>query len=152
MRVSAFELNELSKKLIQLSSVTDVSSSSRKSRRAHFTAPSHIRRKLMAAGLSKDLRKKHDVRAIPVRKGDEVIVIRGQHKGREGKVLSVYRKKWVIHIEHLTREKVNGASVQIPVHPSNVAITTLKMTKDRESILSRKADGRKARAARAESA
>ncbi|KAJ1839369.1 60S ribosomal protein L26A, partial [Coemansia sp. RSA 486] len=58
----------------------------RKSRKAHFTAPSHIRRRLMSSSLSKDLRKKYEVRAIPVRKGDEVIVTRGQYKGREGKV------------------------------------------------------------------
>lgn len=30
-------------------------------------------------------------------------------QGREGKVTQVYRKKWVIHIERITREKVNGA-------------------------------------------
>jgi hypothetical protein len=29
-------------------------------------------------------------------------------KGREGKVTQVYRKKWVIHVERITREKVNG--------------------------------------------
>lgn len=30
-------------------------------------------------------------------------------QGREGKVVQVYRRRWVIHIERLTREKVNGA-------------------------------------------
>ena len=30
-------------------------------------------------------------------------------QGREGKIVQVYRKKWVIHIERITREKVNGA-------------------------------------------
>ncbi|KAJ2372324.1 60S ribosomal protein L26A [Coemansia sp. RSA 2607] len=122
----------------------DVSSSSRKSRKAHFNAPSHIRRKLMSSGLSKDLRAKYNVRSIPIRKGDEVIVTRGQYKGREGKVTTVYRKKWVIHIERLVREKANNATVPIPVHPSNVAITALKLNKDRESILERKAANRKA--------
>lgn len=29
-------------------------------------------------------------------------------QGREGKVTQVYRRKWVIHIERITREKVNG--------------------------------------------
>ncbi|KAJ1829579.1 60S ribosomal protein L26A [Coemansia sp. RSA 2599] len=125
----------------------DVSSSTRKNRKAHFTAPSHIRRRLMSSSLSKDLRKKYEVRAIPVRKGDEVIVTRGQYKGREGKVATVYRKKWVIHIERLVREKANGATVPIPVHPSNVAITALKLTKDRETILARKAAGGKVVAA-----
>ncbi|KAJ2501900.1 60S ribosomal protein L26A [Coemansia erecta] len=127
----------------------DVSSSRRKSRKAHFTAPSHLRRKLMSASLSKDLRKKHEVRSIPVRTGDEVVVVRGQYKGREGKVSAVYRKKWVINIERLVREKVNGATVPIPVHPSNVSVTALKMTKDREAILDRKASARKERVERA---
>lgn len=27
-------------------------------------------------------------------------------QGREGKVVAVYRRKWVIHIERITREKV----------------------------------------------
>lgn len=49
------------------------------------------------------------VRSVPIRKDDEVSVVRGTYKGREGKVVQVYRKKWVIHIERITREKVNGA-------------------------------------------
>ncbi|KAJ2708936.1 60S ribosomal protein L26A, partial [Coemansia sp. D1744] len=71
------------------------------------------------------------------------------YKGREGKVSAVYRKKWVINIERLVREKVNGATVPIPVHPSNVSVTALKMTKDREAILDRKASARKERVERA---
>lgn len=43
-------------------SVADVSSSRRKSRKAHFAAPSSIRRKIMSSALSKDLRGKHNVR------------------------------------------------------------------------------------------
>lgn len=33
-------------------------------------------------------------------------------QGREGKVIQVYRRKWVIHIERITREKVNGERLQ----------------------------------------
>lgn len=55
----------------------EVTSSRRKCRRAHFGAPSHIRYRLMSAHLSKDLRKKYNVRAMPVRKDDEVTVVRG---------------------------------------------------------------------------
>jgi large subunit ribosomal protein L26e len=29
-------------------------------------------------------------------------------KGREGKVVQVYRKKWVVHIDKITRDKANG--------------------------------------------
>jgi len=40
----------------------DVSSSRRKSRKAHFSAPSSIRRNIMSAPLSKELREKYNVR------------------------------------------------------------------------------------------
>lgn len=45
---------------------------------------------------------------MPIRKDDEVTIVRGIYKGREGKVVQVYRKKWVIHVERVTREKVTG--------------------------------------------
>ena len=62
----------------------------------------------MSCHLNKELKAKYDVRAIPVRKGDTVKVMRGIFKGREGKVQTVYRKKWAIHIEKITKEKTNG--------------------------------------------
>jgi hypothetical protein len=40
----------------------DVTSSRRKCRKAHFSAPSHIRQKIMSSPLSKELREKHSVR------------------------------------------------------------------------------------------
>jgi len=121
-----------------------VSSSRRKSRKAHFTAPSSVRRILMSAPLSSDLRNKYNVRSIPIRKDDEVQVVRGTFKGREGKVVQVYRKKWVIHVERITREKVNGTTVNVGVHPSKVVVTKLKLDKDRKSLLERKGKGRAA--------
>ena len=77
-------------------------------------------------------------RSIPVRKDDEVRIVRGKYKGREGKVTQVYRKKWVIHIDRVQRDKSNGSSVPIGVHPSNVVVTSLKLDKDRRAILDRK--------------
>merc|ERR1712070_825449 len=116
----------------------NVSSSRRKSRKAHFTAPSSVRRKIMSAHLNKDLSSKYHVKSMPIRKDDEVIVVRGSHRGREGKVIQVYRKKHVIHIERVTREKSNGSTVNVGIHPSNVMITKLKLDKDRRAILERK--------------
>ncbi|RWR85513.1 60S ribosomal protein L26-1-like protein [Cinnamomum micranthum f. kanehirae] len=121
-----------------------VSSSRRKCRKAHFTAPSSVRRVLMSAPLSSDLRNKYNVRSIPVRKDDEVQVVRGTYKGREGKVVQVYRRKWVIHIERITREKVNGSTVNVGINPSKVIVTKLKLDKDRKALLDRKAKGRAA--------
>jgi len=117
----------------------DISSSRRKSRKAHFSAPSSLRRKIMSSALSKELRAKHHARSLPVRKDDEVRIVRGKYKGREGKVTQVYRKKWVIHVDRVQRDKSNGATAPIGIHPSNVVITTIKLDKDRRAILDRKA-------------
>ena len=78
---------------------------------------------------------------MPIRKDDEVTVVRGSFTGREGKVVQVYRKKWVIHIERITREKVNGATVNVGIDPSKVVITKLKIDKDRKALLERKSGG-----------
>eukprot|EP00741_Cyanophora_paradoxa_P009343 tig00000144_g9051.t1 len=117
---------------------SNVSSSRRKSRKAHFTAPSSARRVIMSAPLSSELRQKYNVRSMPIRKDDEVSVVRGTYKGREGKVVQVYRRKYVIYIERITREKANGATVQVGIHPSKVVINKLKLDKDRKGLLERK--------------
>ena len=71
-------------------------------------------------------------------------MVRGTYKGREGKVVQVYRRKWVIHIERITREKVNGQTVNVGVDPSKVVVTKLKLDKDRKDLLERKAKGKSA--------
>lgn len=112
----------------------------------------------MSAPLSKELREKHNVRvfdycliffayknqvrSIPIRKDDEVTIVRGSQKGREGKVTSVYRLKYLIHVERVSREKSNGQSVPIGIHPSKVVVNKLKLDKDREKILERISKGR----------
>jgi len=37
----------------------------------------------MSAPLSKELRQKHNVRSMPIRKDDEVVVMRGHYKGQQ---------------------------------------------------------------------
>ena len=79
---------------------------------------------------------------MPVVKGDKVKVLRGNYKGKEGKVVEVYRKKWVIHIEGITRAKVNGSSAKVGIDASKVEITELKLNKDRKDILERKSQAK----------
>lgn len=117
---------------------TSVSSSRRKSRKAHFSSHSEARRKLMSANLSKELQARYGVRSMPIRKDDEVVIARGLFNTREGKVIAVYRKKFVVHVERITREKANGASVQVGIPASSLTITKLKMDKDRKAALERK--------------
>jgi len=73
----------------------------------------------------------NQTRSLPIRKDDEVRIVRGKYKGREGKVTQVYRKKWVIHVDRVQRDKSNGATAPIGIHPSNVVITNIKLDKDR---------------------
>merc|ERR1712008_240508 len=91
---------------------TTVSSSRRKSRKA-----------------------RHGVRSMPIRKDDEVIITRGMYKTREGKVTACFRKKFVVHVERITREKANGATVNVGIPASSLTITKLKMDKDRKAAL-----------------
>lgn len=93
----------------------------------------------MSANLSKELQARHGVRSMPVRKDDEVMIVRGMYKTREGKVTACFRKKMVIHVERITREKTNGQQVPVGVRSSNLVITKLKMDKDRKAKLEVKA-------------
>ena len=76
--------------------------------------------------------------------------MRGNHKGHKGKIIQVFRKKWVIHIDKLTKNKANGAPYQIPIDPSKVAITKVKEGKDRLARITKVAAGVAARKGKAE--
>jgi large subunit ribosomal protein L26e len=115
----------------------DKTSSRRKMRKAHFSATSVERRERMASSLSADLKLKWKVNAMPIRSEDEVMVVRGKSKGKKGKVIAVYRKKYVVHVENVTRDKANGKSIPIGLDASNLVITALKMDKCRRVILQR---------------
>ncbi|MCD6241561.1 50S ribosomal protein L24 [Candidatus Bathyarchaeota archaeon] len=110
-----------------------------KQRKRLFTAPLHVRYKILSAPLAPKLREKYGFRSLPVRVGDKVQVMRGDFKGFEGKILSVDRKKFRITIEGITREKVDGTTINVPIHPSKVMITELNLDdKWRRKIIERK--------------
>jgi large subunit ribosomal protein L26e len=96
---------------------------------------------LMSANLCKELREKHGIRSLPIRRDDEVEIVRGGDKVK-GKVNTVYRKRWCLYIEKATRNRKNGALIKIPIDPSNCVITKLKLTPDREALIARKRAGR----------
>lgn len=111
----------------------------RKQRKQLYTAPAHLRHKFMTAPLSPELAASKGVKALPLRKGDTVQVMRGDHKGFEGKVNRVDLKRRRIFIEGLTREKVDGTTIFVPVHPSKVMIKNLKLDdKWRQAVVERK--------------
>jgi large subunit ribosomal protein L26e len=60
------------------------------------------------------------------------------------KVTTVYRRRYCIHVDRIIKEKTNGAQVPVPIHPSKVQITKLKLDKDRKALIERKKAGRSA--------
>ncbi len=99
----------------------------RKQRKARYDAPLHVRRKQVAAHLSEELLLKYNRRSMPVVTGDEVKVLRGNHKGESGKVVDVDTKHRNIVVEGVTVKKADGTDVPRPVDPSNVLITKLNL-------------------------
>ena len=55
---------------------------------------------------------------------------------------TVYRKRWCLYIEKVTKTRKNGATVKIPINTSNCVLTKLKLTPDREDLIRRKREGR----------
>ena len=99
----------------------------RKQRKYRYNAPLHLKHRMLSAHLSKELRKDYGKRSLPVRKEDEVVIIRGSHKGAKGKVTKVSLDKSKIYIENIKRKKVSGQEVEIAFDPSNVVITKLAL-------------------------
>jgi large subunit ribosomal protein L24 len=98
-----------------------------KQRKAFYQAPLHKKHKLLAAHLSKELRNQWKRRSLPVRKGDEVKVMRGKFKGTTGKISKIDLKKLKVYIENIKRKKVSGEEIHIPINPSKLMIINPNM-------------------------
>jgi len=62
-------------------------------------------------------------RAIPVRKGDRVLIVRGEGKGSNAsKVAKIDRKARKVYIEGFTYFKSDGTELQRPIDASNLVI------------------------------
>ena len=95
----------------------------RKKRKFQYTAPLHLAAKFLNAHLSKELRVKMKKRAMRVRKGDTVKILKGKFRGLSGKVTGVSRG--LITIEGAIIKKLGGTEIPVEVNPSNVVITQI---------------------------
>ena len=99
-----------------------------------------IARRTFIAALSPDLKKKYNVRSMPIRKGDTVTILRGAFRDVEGKVTQAGKKVVSIYVEGVTKEKSDGSTIFVPIHPSKVMITKINLDdKWRKDILERRA-------------
>lgn len=110
-----------------------------KSRKRRFSAPHHVRRKYMSAPLSPALRAQHGVRSMPVRRDDTVVITKGDRKMTEGRVIRVDVARGRLFVEGVTRQRLDGTNVQIPVRAENVMITRLNLDDEwRRKVLERR--------------
>ncbi|HEV8289614.1 MAG TPA: 50S ribosomal protein L24 [Candidatus Norongarragalinales archaeon] len=106
-----------------------VSKQPRKKRLALYNLPIHLRTRNVSAHLSKELRKSTKKRSVRVRPGDKIIVVSGDFKKKQGKILSVDTKRAKVYIEGIMvkkqskQSKVKEALVAIPA--SNVVVLEL---------------------------
>lgn len=81
----------------------------------------------MGAMLSEELKEKHGIKTLPVRVGDTVKVLRGDHKDKDGKVSVVDLKSMTITVDGVSVTKSDGTEVPRPIQPSKVMITKLEL-------------------------
>ena len=111
----------------------------RKQRKFIANAPLHVRHKFLSANLSKDLRKKYAKMNLPLRKGDEVLIMRGAFKKKKAKLTSVDLKKTRVVLEGIQRTKKDGSKVNVFFHPSILQIQILNLDdKQRVAALNRR--------------
>lgn len=118
-----------------------VSSKARVQRYNQANAPLHVKRKMLSAHLSDELRKEYGKRSARVCKGDTVTVVRGNEdiRGLEGKVLAVDTQTGRVAIEGVTINKADGSAQVRPIHASNLVIVKLNLDDAwRKEALSRK--------------
>ena len=114
-----------------------------KQRKYRANAPLHIRRKMMAATLSDELRKSYHKRSMPVRKDDMIMIMRGTHRGQKGKITEVNMKLMKIKVDGIKVKKANKEAVPVYIDPSKVMITTIFMDDiKRKNFSKRKGDNK----------
>jgi large subunit ribosomal protein L24 len=114
----------------------------RKQRKYRYNAPLHVKGKFLNAHVVKELREKHNLRTLRVRTGDKVRILRGQYKGREGKVERIDVKNTKVYVTKVDFLKKDGATrVMYPLNPSNLVIVEFDTTdKQRTAMLKERAD------------
>jgi large subunit ribosomal protein L24 len=100
----------------------------KKMRKSAFTAPKHKKQKALAAHLSEKLATELKCRSLPVRKNDIVKIVRGEFKGKEGKITSVAVEEHKIYVEKIVRKKSNGEEFEVAIDPSNTILVDLDKT------------------------
>ncbi len=93
-------------------------------RKKRFNAKLHKRKDFLHVHLSKQLKEKLKTkkRALLVRRGDKVKIMRGSSKGKEGKITKVNHVDSKVFIEGITKRTARGREVLVAFEPSNLLL------------------------------
>lgn len=79
---------------------------------------------------------------MPVRRDDTVVITKGDRRMTEGQVTRVDLGRGRLFIEGVTRQRLDGSTVQMPVRAENVMIMRLSLDDERRrKILERRGYG-----------
>ncbi len=87
----------------------------------------------MSVHLSTDLKKKYTMRNIVVRAGDKVKILKGDYKGKEGKVQTVSLRKTLVYVEGIERQRRDGKKSPLGIAPASLLIVELN-TEDKRRM------------------
>lgn len=111
----------------------------RKQRKYRHHAPLHVKQSFLGCHLSKDLIQKYGKRSVRIVKGDKIKILRGQFKGKDGKVERVSLKMTKVFVTGIDRTKKAGSKSMHALDPSNLTITELNLDdKKRKAAIERK--------------
>ena len=99
----------------------------RKQRKYRANAPLHTKHKFLSAHLSKALREKYGKRSFPLKKGDEVLVMRGSFKKKRAKIANIDLIRSRVTLENVQRTKKDGTKIAVFFAPSKLKIETLNL-------------------------
>jgi large subunit ribosomal protein L24 len=104
-----------------------------KQRKYRYGAPLHVRRKFLSVHLSNELKQKHGARNVVVRTGDKVKIIKGDFKGKDGKVERVSMKRSLVYITGVERQRRDGTKSLLGIAPANMIMLELN-TEDKRRL------------------
>ncbi len=100
----------------------------RKQRKYLYNAPLHVRRKIIRAHLSKELKQLLKRRSVTVRVGDYVKIERGDFRDKTGYVIYIDTRNYRVYVDCAYITKKNGEKSYYPIHPSKLTVLKLNLT------------------------
>jgi large subunit ribosomal protein L24 len=101
------------------------STNARNQRMARRLAPLHMRERLLRTNISAELSQRYETNSLPVKIGDRVKIMKGDHKGKMSKVSRVDHKLLKVYLEDIKVKRADGREVAIPFQASNLQIISL---------------------------